>query len=184
MKYEKKVLLKDQTPCLLKSVGEEDAEEVLRSFLLAHGETDFLASYPEENTNTVEKKAAFLKETEENPRALELGAFIDGHCVGTAGFEGIGSRFKYLHRAGYGISIEKAYWGKGLGKVMTEVSIALAKEAGYEQMELQVVADNARAIHLYQSLGFEEFGRNPLGMKSKLTGEYQCLIHMRKVLSE
>ena len=50
--------------------------------------------------------------------------------------------------------------------------------AGYEQLELDVVSENKRAIALYESLGFVEYGRNPRGFKSKYTG-YQELVYMR-----
>lgn len=41
----------------------------------------------------------------------------------------------------------------------------VAKEAGYEQAELEVISDNAGAIALYEKLGFEEYGRFPRNMK-------------------
>lgn len=45
--------------------------------------------------------------------------------------------------------------------------ISVAKKEGYEQVELEVVADNERAIHLYKSLGFEICGMCPNQMKYK-----------------
>ena len=56
--------------------------------------------------------------------------------------------------------------------------IRIAKEAGYEQLELDAVADNKKAISLYEKAGFVEFGRNPKGFKSKFSG-YQELVYMR-----
>ena len=44
-------------------------------------------------------------------------------------------------------------------------------------MELNVVADNKHAIALYESEGFREFGRNPKGFNSKISG-YQELVYM------
>ena len=55
--------------------------------------------------------------------------------------------------------------------------ILCAKEAGYTQIELNVVAENERAMSLYKSLGFEEFGRNPRGFNSQVSG-YQELVYM------
>lgn len=48
----------------------------------------------------------------------------------------------------------------------------------HEQMELNVVAENTRAIIMYEAAGFVEFGRNPRGFKSRLSG-YQELVYMR-----
>ena len=71
----------------------------------------------------------------------------------------------------------KEYWGLGLGKALTKACIQCAKNAGYDQLELNVVADNDRALSLYRSLGFEEFGRNPRGFNSQISG-YQELVYM------
>ena len=40
-----------------------------------------------------------------------------------------------------------------------------AKKAGYEQAELEVICGNNRAKSLYESLGFETYGRFPSNMK-------------------
>jgi ribosomal protein S18 acetylase RimI-like enzyme len=45
-------------------------------------------------------------------------------------------------------------------------------------LNLQVVADNAAAVALYKSMGFTEYGRNPLGFRSRTTG-WQSLLLMR-----
>ena len=71
------------------------------------------------------------------------------------------SRRKVAHRACFGISILKEYWGMGIGRVLMEASIDCARQAGYTQLELEVVADNERAVSLYRCAGFEEYGRNP-----------------------
>ena len=72
----------------------------------------------------------------------------------------------------------KDYWGLGIGRALTEACIECAKAAGYAQLELSVVAENDRAVALYESVGFVEFGRNPMGFKSRLSG-YQELVDMR-----
>ena len=66
---------------------------------------------------------------------------------------------------------------------MTRACIECARRAGYEQLELDVVADNAGAIALYESEGFVEFGRNPKGFKSR-TNSWQELVLMRLELAE
>ena len=66
----------------------------------------------------------------------------------------------------------------GIGRVLTEVCIDCARRAGYAQLELDVVADNERAMSLYRRAGFVEYGRNPRGYRSAASG-YQELVHMR-----
>ena len=53
-----------------------------------------------------------------------------------------------------------------------------AKEAGYAQLELDVAAQNERAITLYESEGFAQYGRNPKGFRSRYSG-WQELVLMR-----
>lgn len=177
MQYRKEITLRDGTACLLRSADENDAAEVLRCFNLTHGETDFLLTYPEENSFTTEQEAAFLKAQSESADAIEIAAFIDGRIAGTAGFEPVGSKEKLRHRADYGISVKKAFWGRGIGKALTLACIECAKKAGFLQMELEVVAENASAVRLYESVGFREYGRNPRGFRAR--SGWQELILMR-----
>ena len=97
--------------------------------------------------------------------------------MATAGIDAVGTRDKLRHRAEFGVSVLRAYWGLGLGRALTEARIQCAKEAGYEQLELTVVAENERAIALYRKAGFVEFGRNPRGFRSRTSG-YQEIVHM------
>ncbi len=61
---------------------------------------------------------------------------------------------------------------------MIAACIECAKEAGYSQLELEVVSENGNAIALYKRMGFIEFGRNPRGFRSRFRG-WQELISMR-----
>lgn len=174
--------MKDGTPCVLRGATEKDAAEVLRSFKLTHAETDFLLTYPEENSFAEADEAKFLKAREESENEIEICAFVDGKLTGTAGIEAIGGKEKIRHRAELGIAIEKAYWGRGIGKALMLACIECAKNAGYLQLELDVVADNASAVRLYESVGFREFGRNPRGFRAR--SGWQELILMRLELDK
>ena len=105
-------------------------------------------------------------------------AEVGGQIVGTAGIEKVGAKEKVRHRAEFGISVDQAYWGLGVGRALTEACIECAKKAGYAQLELNVAAENERALALYESAGFVEYGRNPKGFRSRLTG-WQELVLMR-----
>ena len=72
-----------------------------------------------------------------------------------------------------------AYRGLGIGTALTEACIACAGAVGYAQPELTVVADNRRAVALYEKEGFfVEYGRNPKGFCSRVGG-YQEVIYTR-----
>lgn len=178
MKYRNEITIKNGQKCIIRNGTFEDGPEVSTFFTTTHGETDYLLSYPEESTRDDEKQSNYLKETTESDRKIELLAIVDGKVVGMAGFNAIGSKYKVRHRAEFGITVSKNYWGQGIGKAIMNACIECAKEAGYIQLELDVVADNTRAIELYKKLGFIEFGRNPKGFQSKYSG-FQELIYMR-----
>lgn len=178
MTYNKTVSLKNGGQCTIRNAEISDAQEVLRSFDLTHKETEFLFSYPEESKFTVEGEIEFLKNCLDSENAAELCAFTDGRLVGCAGLNPIGGHIKVLHRASFGISVEKAYWGLGIGRALTLSVIELAKRAGYLQLELDAVAENESALNLYRSCGFTEYGRNPKGFRKK-DGSYQELVSMR-----
>ena len=182
MKYEKKVQLKNGKELLIRSGREADGEAVAENFNGTHAETDFLLAYPDEHWMTGEQEAAFLKAREDSENEALRVAGIDGKIVGTAGLDALGNRFKLKHRAEFGIGISKAYWGMGIGTCLMKACIELAEQAGYEQLELSVVADNERAVQLYKTAGFTEFGCNPKGFRSRTAG-YQPLLMMRLELN-
>ncbi len=174
----KKIVLKDGRECLIRSPGAADVKAVLANFIKTHGETEFLTTYPDECTLTEEKEKNYLEGKLVSPREIELIAEVGGRTVATAGIDAVGRAEKLRHRASFGISVEKEYWGLGIGRFLTEACIACAREAGYLQLELEVVAANERAIALYESLGFREYGRNPLGFRSRGSG-MQTIVAMR-----
>lgn len=57
----------------------------------------------------------------------------------------------------------------------------MAKNLGYEQAELEVIADNKTAIALYEKLGFKIYGTFPDNMKFK-NGNYADAYWMMKKL--
>jgi len=176
MKYEKKIQLKNGKELLIRNGRETDGEAVATNFNETHAETDYLLAYPDEHTMTGEQEAGFLKMREASENEALLVAWVDGKVVGTAGLDALGNRYKMKHRVDMGISVSRAYWGMGIGRNLMNACIELAKKAGYEQLELSVVAENERAVELYKSCGFVEFGYNPKGFKSRFTGDQPVLM--------
>ena len=177
MKFDKKITLKNGKETHLRNGDEADGATVYEMFNASHAETDYLLSYPDENSFNAGEEGQFLKAKTESPNEIEIIALVDGKVVGTAGIEAVGTKYKVKHRAEFGICVLKDYWGLGIGRALTAACIQCAKEAGYVQLELDVVAENERALSLYRSFGFEEFGRNPRGFNSRITG-FQEVVHM------
>ena len=178
MEYRETITLKDGRQCVLRNGTEQDGAELLYIFNLTHEQTDFLLTYPDENTLTEEGEAQFLKRLNESEGGIEILAEVDGVTVGSAGIDAVDTKEKVRHRAEFGISVDRAYWDLGIGRALTRACIECAKRAGYAQLELDVVAENATAIALYESEGFVEYGRNPRGFRSRISG-WQELVYMR-----
>ena len=177
MKYNQTIILKNHKEAILRNGIKEDGVQVFEVFNKTHEETDLLLSYPDENSFNPEQEGDFLQSKTDSDNEIEIIALLDNKVVGVAGIEAVGKKDKVKHRSEFGISVLKEYWGLGLGKALTNACIECAKEAGYEQLELNVVSENKRAIALYEKLGFMEFGRNPKGFKSRYSG-YQELVYM------
>lgn len=179
MKYQKTVILKDGMECCLRNGTENDAQDVLDNFNLTHAQTDYLASYPDENNSLdAEQERRFLKARAESKNEVYIVALVNDKVVGTAGMEAVGDKYKVRHRTELGIAVEKEFWGLGIGWARIDACIECAKAAGYVQMELGVVADNKRAVSMYEKAGFVEYGRNPKGFCSRISG-YQEMVYMR-----
>ena len=178
MKYSQQIVLKNGKTAVLRNGVASDGSAVFDNFNLTHAETDFLLSYPDENSFDLAQERQFLIEQEESNSAVELCAFVNGQLAGTAGIEPVGTKDKVKHRADFGISVDRAYWRKGIGRALTDACIQCAKQAGYAQIELNVVSTNTGAIALYRSAGFAEYGRNPRGFRTR-DGRWQELVLMR-----
>lgn len=178
MKYSKTIILKNGVECCLRNGIESDGQAVWDCFNLTHGQTDYLLSYPDENSFDVMQESQFLKEKSESSNEIEIVAVVGNVVVGTAGIEAIGSKYKVRHRAEFGISVAKDFWGLGIGQALMAACIECARAAGYIQLELSVVAENERALSMYEKAGFVKYGINPKGFNSRVTG-FQEVIYMR-----
>lgn len=181
MQFQKNVTLRDGRACCLRAATAEDGPAVLENFNLTHGETDFLLTCPEENLFDAAAESQYLQKMADSEREIEIVAEVDGKIVGTAGVESLGNKLKLRHRAEFGVSVARAFWGLGVGRALLEVCVECARRAGYTQLELTAVAENERALSMYRRAGFVEFGRNPRGLR-KSDGGYQTLVSMRMEL--
>lgn len=182
MKYEENhVKLKDGSDCVLKIPGPENAAEMLEYLKLVSAETHFMVRFPEEVTMTLQQEVEFLTAQQDNVRSLMISAWLNGELAGNLGISAVSDQRKQRHRATLGIALKKKFWGKGLGNILIREAEAAAKEMGFLQLELGVYADNERAIHLYESLGFENWGRSRNAFRLE-DGTFRDEILMGKLL--
>ena len=88
MKYSKIITLKNGKEALLRNGEFADGEAFFVNFNETHAETDYLLTYPDENSLEAEQEAEFLKEKAESSNEVHIVALVDGVVVGTAGISG------------------------------------------------------------------------------------------------
>jgi L-phenylalanine/L-methionine N-acetyltransferase len=87
---------------------------------------------------------------------LQLVAEAEGRLVGSAGLHSVGPSLRRRHAMMLGISVVGAWQGRGVGRALMQALCDYADRwLGLRRLELQVYADNARAIALYRRFGFE-----------------------------
>ena len=151
----------DGKEIVLRSANTDDADMLIEYLKMVTGETRFLMCEPDEVKFTTESEINFIKKHSESDNSLLILAFVDGEYAGNCSFEGKSSSRRTKHRAGIGIALFQRFTGFGLGRLLLEILLQKIKEQGYEQAELTVVDGNDRAHHLYESIGFREYGRIP-----------------------
>ena len=86
-------------------------------------------------------------------RSIPLIAIYQNRIVGYAGI------FKHAHPrekgvADFGIYLHQDFHKIGLGTIMSETILRIAKDQGLHRIFLHVVEDNVVAVNLYKKLGF------------------------------
>ncbi len=166
---------------ILRNARPEDSAALIEYLKTTSAETPYLIREPEEITITEEQENQFIKAKIDTERELMLVAFIDGKHIGNCSLMSIAQYKRYSHRCDVAIALYKEYCGYGIGKAMLQTVLDVAKSIGYEQAELEVMAENKDAIAMYEKLGFEKFGTFPDNMKYA-DGSYMDAYWMMKKL--
>lgn len=166
MRIEDIILTVKDGELLLRNPREEDARMLIDYLKVTCGETRYLVKEPEEITMTLEEEEAFIRKQNDSENSLILLGFLNGRYVGNCSLMGNGP-LRYRHRVSMGIALYQEFTGHGIGRAMIGALLKIAGEKGFEQVELEVVKDNERAIRLYREMGFEICGTFPNNMKYK-----------------
>ena len=100
--------------------------------------------------------------------------------VGWGSLNVFNAREAYRFVADFSVYVERAFRGKGVGRVLLETLIALAREHGFHKMVLSAFPTNASGMALYTKLGFRTVG--VYREQSLLDGQWVDTIIMEKLL--
>lgn len=183
MRFEvRRIELKDGRTLSLEPNSPQYAEEMIEYMKKTSAETDFLLRCPDEVNFTLEGEKDILGRLLDDPGTVMMAAIVDGKVAGNLSVSGIGDKRKILHRSSLAIALYKEYWGLGIGSAMISYATELAKQMGFKQIDLEVVADNTRAQALYKKCGFIETGRRHNALRFD-DGSYHDEILMYKDLT-
>jgi putative acetyltransferase len=95
---------------------------------------------------------------ENGPNDAGLVAVIEGQVIGSIGLHR-DRPHRRSHVASLGMAVHDAHAGRGVGRALLSAAVDLAERWwNIRRLELNVYADNLRAIALYERFGFEREG--------------------------
>lgn len=162
----KHIRLKDGREAVLRSPQIKDAAQMLEYLRTTASETEFVIRYPEECDEPIEQESAFLQKIIDSPLNMMILCEVEGKIAGNCQLM-LHGRLKTKHRAGVAIALTREFWGLGIGTVMFEEMIRVAREHDIHQMELEVIQGNERAMALYRKMGFEVVAAKPDAIRLK-----------------
>ena len=158
----------------------EDAAAMLSHLRQIGGESDNLTFGAEGLPLTVEQEAQSLAAAQNNSNLVVLVAECGEELVGVCGLSRT-PRARLAHRAAVDVSVRRAYWNRGIAtKLMTQL-LALGEASGVTVFALEVLEDNAPAVHLYEKLGFHTVGRMERFFRMP-DGRYRAALVMERLV--
>jgi tRNA (adenine37-N6)-methyltransferase len=160
--------LPSDAPAALEFINALSAE---RTFVLYQGEQLTL----EQEQRWLDSRLALVASGD----GVSIFAMAGDRCIGTSAIE-MGS-LGNDHIGYFAISLANDWRDMGLGsKLMREVIDQAERHlTGMRLIQLDLLGNNDRAIHLYRRMGFTQYGRLPLGARYR--DEYVDLISMYRL---
>ncbi len=146
----------------------EEAAALLNYLKIVGGETENLSFGAEGVPLDLETEQAYLRSQCGSTDNVQYLAKVYGEIIGTASLNRRSNRMS--HRGGIRDQPEKSMVGLRCGFCSDGSDSCLCKENDFEQLNLEVRSDNARAIRLYEKYGFRKLCTFPHFFK--INGEY------------
>ncbi len=131
----------------LRKATNGDAPEIARQNAIYFGDE---LHATEETEEEAPSRGMILPEEEEKRGMTIYIAYAHGEIVGKVHAQISGNVGGI-----YGLGVLPEYRSRGLGRALLLAGVEKLKEKGAKEIMLQVVTENANALHLYESCGFE-----------------------------
>ena len=154
MRWTKEVQLKDGTKVLLRPEVKTDLEMLWEMYSTLSKESLRFLLGP-----ITRRRIEGWIEDLDYDKALPILAVVrnaSGRDINVASATlSFSERDVFKHKAGFGIVVHDDYQDKGLGTLLTQHMIDIAREKGLKKVYLDVFTNNERAIHVYKKCGFK-----------------------------
>jgi acetyl coenzyme A synthetase (ADP forming)-like protein len=158
--YAEPVILRDGTSLTLRALRSSDKALLAAFFSRLSPESIHYRVFGQQGPLT-EKQLAYLTELDFEEHVALAAVVIAqdgaerivgiGRYVRVAGHRGMAAPSR---RAEAAFTVEDAYQGRGIGTLLLEHLVEVAKACGVEQVEAFVLADNARMMEVFAESGF------------------------------
>ena len=115
-----------------------------------------------------------------SPRHPVIVAETNGEIVGWGSLNVFNPREAYRFVADFSVYVERTWRGRGVGRVLLEKLIELARAHGFHKMVLSAFPFNADGMALYEKLGFRTV--SVYREQGRLDGKWVDTIIMEKLL--
>ncbi|ASA57744.1 MULTISPECIES: GNAT family N-acetyltransferase [Vibrio] len=158
----------------IRSAESTDAKAIKEIYECEHTYTGTL-QLPYPSIATWEKRVSNVPEN-----VYQYVALLDGEIVGHIGFE-ICKNPRRRHVGSFGMGVKDHVQGRGVGSQLLTTVVELSdKWLNLRRLEVEVYADNERAINLYKKFGFQIEGESV--DYAFRNGKYVNVYHMARVV--
>lgn len=177
--YPKKVRLQSGTSVTIRPMVKEDADKLYAFFSRVPREDRLFLRDDVSIRDVIDSWTQEL----DYRKVLPLVAEVGGNIVGDA----------TLHRRTFGwtshvgkvrLVIDKDYRGKGLGTVLIEELIDIAKKAGLEQLVAELMSNQTGALSAFKRLGFEKEAVFLNYVKDQMGEEHNLVVMIKNLRIE
>ena len=142
---------------IIREAVSDDAEKMILYLNQVGGESDNLFHGNNGFTVPIEGVKRKLAISKDSDNSIVLIALENDQIIARAELEGYYPA-RIRHRAKFSISVRKEYWNQGIGTEIIKRIFEQAKKMKIRIIELEVITDNTRGIHLYHKMGFVDIG--------------------------
>jgi len=131
-----------------------DADTICRIY--NQGIEDRVATLETELRTPEERRQWLAGRSPRHP--VVIASVADGGVAGWASLNVFNPREAYRHVTDISVYVERAFRGKGIGRILLTRLVELGREHGFHKLVLSAFPTNTNGMALYEKLGFRTVG--------------------------